>query len=496
MKLNKVFCHTLIVQVVSSLFILLFVYSAVSKLLDFEDFRVQLAQSPLLSAYAGIIAPSIIIFEILIAILLCFRIPQLLGLYASFNLMIAFTEYIFLILNFSDSIPCSCGGIIEKLGWTEHLVLNVAFAVLALVAIIIIEKSRKTRSRTIGYKVVFPTLVIIGGVWGLFLSSEHIIYTENPFIRRYSLGVVKTTELDLGESTYYFAGVNADTIYLGNYNNPLKVMLLDKALTKIAHRTVISREDDLPSVASQIRISATNFYLIDGHISRILAGSTKNWVAKQRWDGSVSFSNYQLTVGGNLIFRTIAPGKYEHILGCMHLTDSLPYIINPGLLEKQSNGDFDTDGILCYDKSRNKIVYTYHYRNSYLVIDSLLKLEAIRNTIDTTSQAQLVVRTIDKGLKRILISSLMVNATAFAQDGLLYVLSMIKGLYEPDRTWAQTETIDVYDLSSGNYRTSFYVYNSPDESVSRFFVLEDNFYGFVGSKLVRYNLKNMLKGYE
>jgi len=41
---------------IAYLFILLFVYASASKLLDFETFRIQLAQSPLLSAYAGIIA--------------------------------------------------------------------------------------------------------------------------------------------------------------------------------------------------------------------------------------------------------------------------------------------------------------------------------------------------------------------------------------------------------------------------------------------------------
>ena len=38
--------RSVIVQTASCLYILLFVYAAVSKLLDFENFRVQLAQSP------------------------------------------------------------------------------------------------------------------------------------------------------------------------------------------------------------------------------------------------------------------------------------------------------------------------------------------------------------------------------------------------------------------------------------------------------------------
>ncbi len=107
------------------LFIVLFIYAAVSKLMDFETFQIQLAQSPLLSAYAGFISYAVITVEIVIALLLCYKRWRLIGLYASFGLMIAFTVYIYLILNYSDFIPCSCGGILEKMGWKEHLIFKV-----------------------------------------------------------------------------------------------------------------------------------------------------------------------------------------------------------------------------------------------------------------------------------------------------------------------------------------------------------------------------------
>ena len=152
--------RSIIVQTVNYLYILLFVYAAISKLLEFEEFRVQLAQSPLLSAYAGLIAPSVIIIELLIVLLLCFKATRLPGLYASFFLMIAFTVYIYLILNYSDFVPCSCGGIIEKLGWTEHLLFNIAFAVLAMVAIILLEKGRNTRTGTVVLKSVLPSIAL------------------------------------------------------------------------------------------------------------------------------------------------------------------------------------------------------------------------------------------------------------------------------------------------------------------------------------------------
>ncbi len=107
-------------QAVTYFFIILFVYAAVSKLADFENFKVQVAQSPLLSAFANLIAYTTVIGELIIALMLCFQKSRLLGLYLFLGFMTAFTVYIFLILNYSPFVPCSCGGVLEDLGWWEQ----------------------------------------------------------------------------------------------------------------------------------------------------------------------------------------------------------------------------------------------------------------------------------------------------------------------------------------------------------------------------------------
>lgn len=109
------------------LFILLFVYASVSKLVDYETFENQLGQSPLLSAFASLVAPGVIISELIVALLLIFERTRLIALFGFYTLMVLFTAYIIIILNFTDFIPCSCGGVLEQLGWTEHLVFNVGF---------------------------------------------------------------------------------------------------------------------------------------------------------------------------------------------------------------------------------------------------------------------------------------------------------------------------------------------------------------------------------
>ncbi|MEC4037078.1 MauE/DoxX family redox-associated membrane protein, partial [Myroides odoratimimus] len=67
------------VLIVRYFVVLLFVYAAISKLITFEEFKVQLTQSPLLSMYAGIIAYLVVISELVIAFLLTLRSTKLLG---------------------------------------------------------------------------------------------------------------------------------------------------------------------------------------------------------------------------------------------------------------------------------------------------------------------------------------------------------------------------------------------------------------------------------
>lgn len=136
----------LIPKIASTLFLILFVYAATSKLLDFDAFRIQLGQSPILTAYADGVVWGLPLLELGITGL--FLVPRftLLAFYASYALMVMFTTYIFLILNFSDFIPCSCGGVLEKLGWTEHIVFNIAFIAIAVLGILFSRDPRTLKS--------------------------------------------------------------------------------------------------------------------------------------------------------------------------------------------------------------------------------------------------------------------------------------------------------------------------------------------------------------
>lgn len=145
--MTKIKFQNLFLDFSALLLIVLFVYTATSKLLDYDNFVAQLGQSPVLTKYAEILVIVIPVIEYLIALLFLITKFRTLAFYASFSLMIMFTTYIIIILNFSDFIPCSCGGVLEDLGWTEHIIFNLVFVILSA-ASILFGSSKNTLNKT------------------------------------------------------------------------------------------------------------------------------------------------------------------------------------------------------------------------------------------------------------------------------------------------------------------------------------------------------------
>jgi hypothetical protein len=106
-------------------------------------FRQQLQESPVMRPFASTITWTIPFTEIAISILLLVPKWRIKGLYSSFMLMLIFTVYVVVVMTTSSHLPCSCGGIIEKLSWTGHLIFNACSTLLAALAIIIYRQKMR-----------------------------------------------------------------------------------------------------------------------------------------------------------------------------------------------------------------------------------------------------------------------------------------------------------------------------------------------------------------
>lgn len=120
---------------VSIFFVILFCYAAISKVWDFKNFQFQISESALLNRFSDFLPYIIIVVEFLIAGLLCYRKTRNIGLLGSFVLMLLFTGYIVLILSTSNNLPCSCGGILEKMSWHQHLYFNIGCVILSVIGL-------------------------------------------------------------------------------------------------------------------------------------------------------------------------------------------------------------------------------------------------------------------------------------------------------------------------------------------------------------------------
>jgi len=125
------------------LYIGMYVYAAVAKLITHQVFVAQLNHQPVGQNYSDFLSWGLPVAEILIAVLIAFT--KRIGIYFATGLMTIFTTYIVLVqLKFFDSIPCSCGGIISQLTWTQHLFFNLTFLLIGTIAIYL-QRTEKRR---------------------------------------------------------------------------------------------------------------------------------------------------------------------------------------------------------------------------------------------------------------------------------------------------------------------------------------------------------------
>lgn len=129
------------VDIIRYAYIILFLYAAFYKLMDFDLFIRQLNKSPIIGSYSYFFAVMVPLCEIVAACLLYFKRTRRIGLYSALFIMLCFTIYIAYLLVFAPNVPCSCGGILATMGWKDHLIFNSVFIVLAVIAIILSKKT-------------------------------------------------------------------------------------------------------------------------------------------------------------------------------------------------------------------------------------------------------------------------------------------------------------------------------------------------------------------
>ena len=511
MKLKSLPIKNIIIDIICLLYIVLFVYAATSKILDFENFKVQLGQSPLLTAFADYVAIGVPAIEYVITLMLIIPKFRFYGLLAAFSLMLMFSTYIVIILNSGQFIPCSCGGILEKMGWTEHLIFNIGFVLLALIALILHRKFLIENLETNSYQyhpnkninllgkkrfiistsITFITSIII--VFLLYFFSEQEIHRNNGFTRRmphHPANAIKA--VDIKFNSYYIAGFEKGRIYLGNVTAPLRVLSIDKTLNDVKEITLKINDVKKYHFSSiQVRVEGPYFYMSDGRVPVVLRGKIGEWVAKPFSKNDKNFFTHlepMDTINFALRGINVAEGNIIGKLSISKKNDTIKLV--KGLLRKRGDGLFDTDGMLSYNKELEKLVYVYYYRNEYVTINRDFSGIYRGNTIDTLKEVKLKIADVkSRGERKFANNPTKIQEYSTTYGKYLFVKSDRLGKYEREIMLKDAGIIDVYDLQKHTYEFSFYLYNYENEKIKSFKVHGNLLFGLTDKKyLVCYKL--------
>ncbi|WP_309996185.1 hypothetical protein [Chryseobacterium sp. 2987] len=329
-----------------------------------------------------------------------------------------------------------------------------------------------------------------GVVIVLFFSSEHIIKKENNFTRRFLQHPIFDDKVyKLGVNSYYFAGIANGKIYLGNPTTPLFITEIDTGLQALG-RTKISLDNiDHPFRNVQLKVKYPHYYLYDGNIPIIYRGKLGDSIAQTISYGDAFFN--QLTVLDSMKFalRTQKRADKQYTIALLDLMKNPKTELKPTILEKQIDGVFDVDGLLATEPETGKVVYTYYYRNQYIVMDSHLRVANRFNTIDTTKTANIAVKKLSDGSTKMNAPSFSVNKGFNLYKDFIFNRSNLKGKHEPSSSWKTSSIIDVYRTDEQRYIGSFYIRNKKGKAMSSMITDGRYLYVLVGNELQRYRIR-------
>lgn len=292
--------------------------------------------------------------------------------------------------------------------------------------------------------------------------------------------------LAIGSENMYIAGVKRSEVLLGSYaykNKLLKVNLRNGDTTNIyvkAPKGLKIYRDVL------FQIDSNRVFLVDGIKGQICIGSSPKFNLTKFFN-IPQFSTLLPLSNSSFIARSINEKKENVLL--KHNLSSNKTIVNADVLTKQIDGLFSTDGILFRVPASAKVLYLYYYTNEIMCLDTNLHLLYKSKTIDTISKAQLEILPINHENKITLASPpLFVNKFISCNKDYLFVNSGNKADNESMEDFTKMSVIDVYTITEGRYKFSFYLPKFREKKLNGFEVHGNTLVALFGPYLSTFKL--------
>ncbi|HEY4064972.1 MAG TPA: MauE/DoxX family redox-associated membrane protein [Puia sp.] len=141
----------IIINLLASVLIFLFLYTFVSKFINYHEFKDSMLGQPLPTWMKPFLLYGLPAAEVVTALLLAAPVTRRIGFVGSLVLMTGFTIYVGMgAAHLFNEVPCSCGGIFTHMSWTNHFYINIGFVLIALFGFLFsnakISSKAKTRS--------------------------------------------------------------------------------------------------------------------------------------------------------------------------------------------------------------------------------------------------------------------------------------------------------------------------------------------------------------
>lgn len=306
----------------------------------------------------------------------------------------------------------------------------------------------------------------------------------------------RTSTMDLGVNSYYFAGVSNSAVYLGNATSPFHVLMSDLNLTDSQHVSI-----DLVGIdtvknprAFKLTVKSPYVYLAHGSIPEIFRGNVGQWTVKRFMPDSTDFFVEAVPISkSSFAMRSFSLKEEGYELAKKYSNGSFKF--NFALLEKQIDGVFCVDGKLHYNDSLNRLVYLYNYRNEFIVADTNMNLIYRGHTIDPFSRAKIKVSQVKKGQESTLSAPpMLINGASQTSGKYLFIHSNLLSKNEVKEKFLNSSVLDIYNLLNGTYIGSFYIPNQNSERISDFVIQGDCLLTIKGEHLTSYKINlNFLK---
>lgn len=301
---------------------------------------------------------------------------------------------------------------------------------------------------------VLFTTAIIGG---LLYYSYRLNSRPNSFIRLLPSGILKPEKIiNLKYNSYYIAGQTRENIYLGNINSPFLVISVNLASGDTLKNLINTAKAKQLMQGAHLSVDSPYVYLKEGRMPILMYGKLNDLSLLSLPLDFYFTASLSLSPNSH-VFRVIDRELERNIL----VKSSGGTVTKKiDILTKQVDGVFCTDGKLIGDRTLNKLVYIYNYRNQFICMDTNLKVLYKGKTIDTVTRVKFKIDTIKSEGKITTDSPLQfVNKNACTDDGLLFIQSGLRADNDVELYYENASAIDVYALKDGKYLFSFYLPN-------------------------------------